>query len=137
MKSSEKTNANFGLVNRFFNSIKLWFRNRKLFFIRSVAHSNNRTELSIISFLEKNKFKKNIELSSNNKIIYDYYFLSNYIFRTTILTNIYQNSNQLSLHLETINDGVYNQIASRFRVSTFNEFLFLITQTSRSPLFKI
>jgi len=109
----------------------------KSIFKSIVAHSNNRAELSIISFLEKNKFKKNIELSSNNKIIYDYYFLSNYIFRTTILTNIYQNSNQLSLHLETISDGVYNQIASRFRVSTFNEFLFLITQTSRSPLFKI
>ncbi|GGK54164.1 hypothetical protein GCM10007963_23070 [Lutibacter litoralis] len=42
MKSSIKNTQNFGLVNRFFNSIKLWFRNRKLFFIRSVAHSNNR-----------------------------------------------------------------------------------------------
>ena len=41
MKSSEKVNANFGLVKRMYNGLKHWYSKAKLFFIRSVAHSKS------------------------------------------------------------------------------------------------
>ncbi len=41
MKSSEKNNANFGLLKRMYNGLKLWLSKAKLFFIRIVAHSTN------------------------------------------------------------------------------------------------
>ena len=46
MKSSVKNTQNFGLVKRMYNGIKLWLSKAKLFFIRSVAHSNNPPLLS-------------------------------------------------------------------------------------------
>lgn len=54
MKSSEKTNANFGLVNRF-KGTKLgkWLVKVKLFFIRSVAHSKSSDDISNTKFPEE------------------------------------------------------------------------------------
>ena len=58
MKSSEKTNANLGLVKRMYNSLKHWYSRMKLFFIRNVAHS------------------KRSELDSSDKIIKEFLFHS-------------------------------------------------------------
>ncbi|GGK40374.1 hypothetical protein GCM10007963_05540 [Lutibacter litoralis] len=64
MKSSVKTTVNFGLVNWFKNTkLYKWLGKKKLFFIRSVAHSNN-PPLLRLSDKEKSEVFEEFKLHS-------------------------------------------------------------------------
>ena len=79
----------------------------------------------------------NAEFSDKVTIMYDYYFLPNYIFRVTIISDVYVEENHLSFQIDTVLDDEISPIAVRYRIKSFDEFIFLITQTLRSPKFQI
>jgi len=109
----------------------------KLLFLPDVAKRLPELSNEIIKYLKQNNFKMNAEFSDKVTIMYDYYFLPNYIFRVTIISDVYVEENHLSFQIDTVLDDEISPIAVRYRIKSFDEFIFLITQTLRSPKFQI
>lgn len=104
----------------------------KLLFLPSVAKRLPELSNEIIKYLKHYYFKKNIKLSNDSLLIYDYTFLDDYIFQVTLSIS---DKCEIVCYFDVILNGKKSIIADRFIINTFDDFIFLITKNMRSPLF--
>ena len=93
--------------------------------------------MSLISIIKKTlidkSFVKNSDFCNDNVSTYDYKMSSQDWFRVSVFSD----SECISVDITHITNSDKYIIARRYEVENIEEFIFLISRTSRSPLFEI
>jgi hypothetical protein len=93
--------------------------------------------MSLISSIKKTltdkSFVKNSDFCNENVSTYDYKMSSQDWFRVSV----FYDSKFISVDITHITNSDKFRIAERYEIQNINEFIFLLSRTSRSPLFQI